>query len=199
MGVGTVAFNEVTCPKCGYPCQKENTACPNCGTAFIQETPQSMNTAKTVILNNSNFADYNQKEPLNNNSFLQAHDKTSNVNCNQFAATQIDYNIKPETNSTKNITTNATIAIGADTNSLKKNNFDFKKTVRDTFQQGLNTCIVAEEEKKETPQTSDHSYKLLSLDVAEEDKFEILIKSPRKIELKDGDIILIAGHRYKML
>ena len=93
MGVGTVAFNEVTCPKCGYPCQKENTACPNCGTAFIQETPQSMNTAKTVILNNSNFADYNQKEPLNNNSFLQAHDKTSNVNCNQFAATQIDYNI----------------------------------------------------------------------------------------------------------
>ena len=202
LGVGTVAFNEVICSNCGYPYQKENTACPNCGTVNIQQAHQVVNTTKTAIIDSPTLMDYDQVQSSNNNPFQQAKDNTTNANPNKFVVTQIDCNVNPKIAATMNIAAGATVAINRDAdtnaNSFKQNNYNFKKTVRDVFPQELDSIVTAEK-KKEIPQTDNYSYKMLSLDVAEENKFEILITTPRKLELKSGDIILIAGLRYKML
>lgn len=204
LGVGTLAFDEVICSRCGYPYQKGNTMCPNCGTPAIVDQPSApINTARTMIIDNPQYINGQDMQNFSSNSANQPiSPNVASVN-REFTATRIDCNPSPEAYIPANAGMNATVALenGVDKIAAKNssNNFNYKKTIKDIHAFGQDSTCIEEPRIEQQPIADTHCYKLHTMDIAEENKFEISITSPVTLDLKSGDVILVGGQRFKML
>ena len=216
LGVGTLAFDEVTCSRCGYPYQKGNNVCPNCGTPAIAEQPVFMDPKKTQIIENPQYASGQPMQNFNSNPASQPAAVPTPANVNrEFAATRIDCSPRPKVHTPANVGMNATVALNSDADRMAANNsfsnnnnnfnnnnsssdnFKYKKTIKDVS--SLEQGYYIGEVKKEQPIANTNCYKLHTMDVTEENKYEISITSPFALDLKSGDVILVGGQRFKML
>ena len=179
------------CPECGYLVSDNTQICPNCGTTIGNATVAS--SKATVII------DLDNDKPANS---------TQKINPKATVVLNLDEEVKPKNEAkpapqaekqaqapAQKINPKSTVVLNLDEEVKPKN--EAKPTANDVdmYKKTVREIPFIDEKPKETG----HKYQLECMDCTGKTPINITLEASEAIQLNKGDILLIAGLRYRVV
>ena len=216
------------CPECGYLVSDNTQICPNCGTTIGNATVASSKATVIIDLDNDKPANSTQKinpkatvvlnldeevKPKNEakpapQAEKQAQAPAQKINPKATVVLNLDEEVKPKNEAkpapqaekqaqapAQKINPKSTVVLNLDEEVKPKN--EAKPTANDVdmYKKTVREIPFIDEKPKETG----HKYQLECMDCTGKTPINITLEASEAIQLNKGDILLIAGLRYRVV